>query len=86
MFKKINHVGIAVKDLNRFINIFAGKLDLKLGKVEEVKKGLAKYRVAFSPIGEADIEFVQSSEGKGIIGDYIGEVGGEYHIALEVGN
>jgi len=38
MFKKINHVGIAVKDLNRFINIFAGKLDLKLGKVEEVKK------------------------------------------------
>jgi len=85
MYKRIDHIGIAVKDVNRYIKIFRNKLKMNLDKVEDFQSKGAKFQIAFFPIGESDIEFVQSSEETVLVADFIREKGeGIYHIALEV--
>ncbi|MDH5691145.1 MAG: methylmalonyl-CoA epimerase [Candidatus Bathyarchaeota archaeon] len=83
MIKKINHIGVAVKDLNEAIKFYEENLGLEIEGIEEVKE--QKVKVAFIPVGESRIELLQSTDPDGPVAKFIGKRGeGIHHISLEV--
>ena len=83
MIKKINHIGVAVKDLNEAIKFYEENLGLEIEGTEEIKE--QKVKVAFIPLGESRIELLQSTDPNGPIAKFIEKRGeGIHHIALEV--
>ena len=56
MLKKIDHIGIAVKDLQEAIKLYQ-KMGLELAGTEEVAD--QKVKVAFFPIGEVRLELLE---------------------------
>ena len=78
--KKIDHIGIAVRDLDSAEDFYA-RLGLKVSS-EEAMKGM---KIAFIPVGEINIELIQSTTDDGVIAKFIGKRGeGVHHIAYEV--
>jgi len=83
MIKKIDHIGVAVKDLNEAMRFYREKLGLEIEGIEEVKEQKVKF--AFIPLGESKIELLQSTDPNGPIAKFIEKKGeGIHHIALEV--
>ena len=56
--RQIDHIGVAVKDLDRYLHVFGDLLGLEIHDFEEADpyEGL---RIAFARIGETDFEFLQ---------------------------
>ncbi|WP_129020107.1 methylmalonyl-CoA epimerase [Edaphocola flava] len=85
MFKNVEHIGIAVKDLNASISLFEQLLNDKSYKTEAVES--ENVSTAFFQTGETKIELVASSSPDGTIAKYIEKKGeGIHHIAFEVEN
>jgi len=83
MIKKINHIGVAVKDLNEAMKFYEENLGLEIEGTEEIKE--QKVKVAFIPVGESRIELLQSTDPDGPVAKFIEKRGeGIHHIALEV--
>ena len=83
MVNKISHLGIAVKDLDAVVKMYEEMLGVKASGFEEVEE--QKVKVAFLPVGETRIEFLQSTSPDGPIARYIEKKGeGIQHIAFEV--
>jgi len=79
----IEHIGIAVKDLQASIKFYENVLGLKCYAIEEVKD--QKVKTAFLKIGETKIELLESTEPDGPIGKFIEKKGeGIHHIAFAV--
>ena len=79
----IEHIGIAVKNLEESINYYENVLGLKCYAVEEVKN--QKVRTAFFKIGQTKIELLESTEPEGPVGKFIEKKGeGIHHIAFHV--
>ena len=79
----IEHIGIAVKDLQASIKFYEDVLGLKCYAIEEVKD--QKVKTAFFKIGETKIELLESTELDGPIGKFIEKKGeGIHHIAFAV--
>jgi methylmalonyl-CoA/ethylmalonyl-CoA epimerase len=55
---KIDHIGIAVQDLDKFLKLFGEQLGLKIHDFEEADP-YGGLRCAFAQIGETDFEFLQ---------------------------
>ena len=84
MFKKIDHVGIAVKNLEEAIKVWEG-LGLKVEEIEEVPD--QKVRTAIIHIGESRIELLEPTAEDSPIAKFIAKRGeGIHHIALGVTN
>ena len=82
MFKKIDHVGIAVKNLEEAIKVWEG-LGLKVDEIEEVPD--QKVRTAIIHVGESRIELLEPTAGDSPIAKFIAKRGeGIHHIALGV--
>lgn len=85
MYKKISHIGIAVKDLNESAKFYTQTLGWEMEGVEEVSD--QKVKVCFFTIGETRIELVQpTEEGTGVY-KFLEEKGFKdtvHHIAYEV--
>ncbi|QKE72238.1 methylmalonyl-CoA epimerase [Arthrobacter citreus] len=80
--KKINHIGIAVRDLETSIQLYTNILGLKLIGIETVES--EKVRVAFIEIGEVKIELLEATSNESPIAKFIEKKGeGIHHIALE---
>ncbi len=86
MFKKIDHIGIAVKSLSDGINSYRNLYGMEAIKIETLQD--ANVKVAFIPIGEVLIELVAPLKpGEGRIGKFLEEKGeGIHHIAFRVEN
>jgi len=85
MIKKIEHIGIAVKELDESINTFEKLLGTKCYKIEEVEE--QKVKTAFFKIGESKIELLQATSSDSPIAKFIEKRGeGIHHIAFEVEN
>ncbi|MFZ5652113.1 MAG: methylmalonyl-CoA epimerase [Bacillota bacterium] len=85
MIKKIDHIGIAVKDLNEAVKLYEGLLGLKVTEIEEVAE--QKVRVAFLPTGDSEVELLESTTPDGPIARFIEKNGeGIQHIAFRVDN
>jgi len=83
--KKIEHIGIAVKNLEESIKYYEKIFGLKCYSVEEIKD--QKVRTAFFNVGETKIELLQSTEPDGPIAKFIEKKGeGIHHIAFAVNN
>jgi methylmalonyl-CoA/ethylmalonyl-CoA epimerase len=83
VFKKIDHIGVAVENLEHSLNIFKNMLGMKCTGEEVVEEQDVK--VAFLPVGESEIELLESTSPDGNIAKYIQKKGeGIHHIAFEV--
>ncbi|MGB9802348.1 methylmalonyl-CoA epimerase [Desulfofundulus sp.] len=83
--KKIDHIGIAVKDLARAIEFYEGLLGLKVTDTEVVEE--QKVKVAFLPTGDSEVELLESTTPDGPIARFIEKNGeGIQHIAFRVEN
>ncbi|MDO8996407.1 methylmalonyl-CoA epimerase [Sediminibacterium sp.] len=80
---KIEHIGIAVKDLATSIPLFEKLLNSPCYKTEEVAS--ENVMTAFFKTGESKIELVASTDPAGVIAKYIDKKGeGMHHIAFDV--
>ncbi|MDY6950691.1 MAG: methylmalonyl-CoA epimerase [Thermodesulfobacteriota bacterium] len=79
--KKINHIGIAVSDLAAAKRFYEESLGLKVDHEET----LGEMKIAFIPVGEVNLELIQSTTEDGVIAKFIAKKGpGIHHIAYEV--
>lgn len=82
---KIEHIGIAVKDLKVSIPLFEALLNTVCYKSEVVES--EKVRTAFFRKGETKVELLESLEDDGVIAKFIEKKGeGIHHIAFDVEN
>lgn len=85
MTGKIDHIGIAVANLDETLKLYTDILGLDLAGTEVVAD--QKVRVAFLPIGDTEIELLESTEPDGPIAKFIENRGqGIQHIAFRVDN
>ncbi|HBS86302.1 MAG: methylmalonyl-CoA epimerase [Bacteroidetes bacterium GWF2_38_335] len=79
----IEHIGIAVTNLDEAIKYYEGILGLKCYAVEEVKD--QKVKTAFFMVGQTKIELLESTDPEGPIGKFLEKRGeGIHHIAFAV--
>ena len=79
----IEHIGIAVKDLQASIKFYENVFGLKCYTIEEVKD--QKVKTAFFKVGQTKIELLESTEPDGPIAKFIEKKGeGIHHIAFAV--
>jgi methylmalonyl-CoA/ethylmalonyl-CoA epimerase len=80
----IEHIGIAVSDLEQAVNTYEKLLGVKCYAIEEVAD--QHVRTAFFKVGETKIELLESTGPEGPIAKFIAKRGeGIHHIALAVG-
>ena len=85
MLEKIDHIGIAVNNLDDAQKLYTEILGLKVQEIEEVAE--QKVRVAIIPVGESRIELLESTDPEGPIARYIAKRGeGIHHLAVRVDN
>jgi len=81
----IEHIGIAVENLEESIKFYQDILGLKCYAVEEVAD--QKVKTAFFLVGDTKIELLESTSPDGPIGKFIANKGpGMHHIAFAVKN
>ncbi len=81
----IEHIGIAVRNLEESIKYYENVLGLECYALEEVVD--QKVKTAFFMIGQTKIELLESTDPEGAIGKFIEKKGeGVHHIAYAVEN
>jgi methylmalonyl-CoA/ethylmalonyl-CoA epimerase len=81
----IEHIGIAVKNLDEAIKFYQEVFGLECYAVEEVAE--QKVKTAFFMIGQTKIELLESTDPEGPIGKFIEKKGpGIHHLAFAVGD
>lgn len=81
--KKLEHIGIAVKDLATSVPLFEKLLNTPCYKTETVAG--EKVNTAFFQTGETKVELLESIDEEGVIAKFIARKGeGLHHIAFEV--
>ena len=79
----IEHIGIAVKDLDSSIRFYEDVLGLKCYAIEEVVD--QRVKTAFFMVGQVKIELLESTDPEGPIGKFVEKRGeGVHHIAYAV--
>ncbi len=82
---KINHIGIAVHNIEEAAKLYTEVLGLKITKIEVVVD--QKVKTAIIPVGETKIELIESTSPDSTIARYLEKRGeGIHHLALEVDN
>jgi methylmalonyl-CoA/ethylmalonyl-CoA epimerase len=77
----IEHIGIAVKDLQESIKYYENVLGFKCYSIEEVPE--QKVKTAFFMVGQTKIELLESTDPEGPIGKFIEKKGeGIHHLAF----
>jgi methylmalonyl-CoA epimerase len=79
--KKIAHIGVGVIDADKSMNLFQEIFGLPVTGEERV----GELKTVFLPVGETNLELVQSTEPDGVMKKFIEKRGeGIHHLALEV--
>jgi methylmalonyl-CoA/ethylmalonyl-CoA epimerase len=82
---KIDHIGIAVKSIDEAKKLYSGLLGLEHEGSETVAE--QKVTTAFFPVGDTEVELLESNSPDGPIAKYIEKKGeGIQHIAFRVEN
>lgn len=85
MVQKVDHIGIAVKNLEESLKFYEAALGLKTVGTEVVAE--QKVRVAFLPTGDSEIELLEATSEDSPIAKFIEKNGeGVQHIAYRVEN
>ncbi len=79
--KRISHIGVGVTDTDKASDFYTKMLNLPLDHQEE----LGELKISFVPIGDTNIELVQSTTPEGVMSKFVDKRGeGIHHIAFEV--
>ena len=82
---KIDHLGVAVNSISEGKNFWADVLGLEFEGTETVEE--QKVTTAFFPVGESEVELLESTSPDGPIAKYLEKKGaGLQHIAFRVEN
>jgi len=82
---KVDHIGIAVNNLDETLKFYTDVLGLECLGTEVVEE--QKVRVAFLPVGDTELELLESTDPEGPIARFIEKNGeGVQHIAFQVDN
>ncbi len=82
---KLDHIGIAVKNLDETLKFYTDVLGLECQGTEIVEE--QKVKVAFLPIGDTEVELLESTSDDGPIAKFIEKNGeGMQHMAFKVDN
>jgi methylmalonyl-CoA/ethylmalonyl-CoA epimerase len=80
---KVDHIGIAVKNVDEAIKLYTDILGLQVAANEVIEE--QKVRTVIIQIGESKIELLESTDPLGVISKFIEKRGeGLHHIALGV--
>jgi methylmalonyl-CoA/ethylmalonyl-CoA epimerase len=80
---KVNHIAIAVNDIEGSLNFWRDGLGLTVDHVEDVPS--QKAVVAFLPVGDTEVELVQpTAEDTGVAKFLAERGGGMHHLCFEV--
>lgn len=84
MFKKIDHVGIAVENLDESVARYTALLGKGPEHFEEIAE--QKVKTAFFSVGESNLELLESTSPDGPIGKFIAKQGrgGIHHLCVQV--
>lgn len=83
MLEKIDHIGIAVKDIDQGINLFKEVFGIEPSLVYESE--YTKAKIAFFPIGEVKIELIQPTNSESVMAKFLEKKGeGIHHVSLKV--
>lgn len=81
--KKINHIAIAVGDVDQSLVFWRDALGLKVDHIEDVPS--QKSRVVFLPVGDSEVELVNPTSSDTALAKFIEERGGGlHHLCFEV--
>jgi methylmalonyl-CoA epimerase len=81
--KNIDHIGIAVSNLQESLSFWETSLGIELHGIEEVAE--QKVRTAFLPVGSTEIELLEPTSADSSVARFIEKRGeGLHHIAIEV--
>jgi methylmalonyl-CoA/ethylmalonyl-CoA epimerase len=81
--KKINHVAIAVADIETALVFWRDALGLEVDHIEDVPS--QKSKVVFMPVGESEVELVNPTSADTGVAKFIEERGGGmHHLCFEV--
>lgn len=83
MIKRLNHIAVAVEDIDSALSFWRDALGIPVERVEHVSSQQAE--VAFLPVGEGEIELVRPTADDSGLARFVATRGpGMHHIALEV--
>lgn len=83
MYRKVEHIGIAVRSIESALKTYEAGLGLSVRHVEEVAQ--QKTRVAMLPVGESKLELLEGTSPDSPIARFIERRGeGLHHLCLEV--
>ena len=79
--KRIAHIGIGCKDNQEVRKLYENNLDLQVTNEEMV----GELQTTFVPVGETNLELVQSTTPEGVMAKFVDKRGeGIHHVAFEV--
>lgn len=80
---KVNHIAIAIPEIEGALDFWQDALGLKLDHIEDVPS--QKAQVGFLPVGESEIELVKPTESDTGVARFLEKKGaGLHHICFEV--
>ena len=83
MIARIDHIGVAVQNINDALAFFQDALGMKLERVESEEGG--RTQVAFLPVGASDVELVEPQDAESGLAKFLAKRGeGVHHICFEV--
>ena len=85
MILRVDHIGIAVKNVEEAAKLYTESLGLRLEDIEVVSH--RKVKVAIIPVGENKIELIEPTEADTPLARFLEKKGeGLHHLALQVDN
>ncbi len=82
MLNKIDHLGIAVKDLKTSVNVLASAFGLEARGFEKVPS--QQVEVAFIPVGKSTLELLEPTSDESAVAKFLANRGeGFHHLAFE---
>lgn len=83
--KKINHIAIAVKDVEESLKFWRDAMGLQVDHIEDVPS--QKSEVVFIPVGDSEVELVRPTSADSGVSKFVEEKGGGmHHLCFEVDN
>jgi len=83
--KKINHIAIAVNDVEESLKFWRDAMGLQVDHIEDVPS--QKAQVVFIPVGDSEVELVKPTSPDTGVAKFIEEKGGGmHHLCFEVDN
>jgi len=85
--ERIAHIGIAVRSIDTFVEVFKRLLNLRDIPIHDYQMDGNRYKISFIPLGGVELELIEPVNQQGMAQEHLDLYGpGVYHFALLVCN